>query len=326
MTHRGSLVKRSSFVPAAADVQQEIDMKLGGEADAARPPSRSIVVTGPQSGGKSTFIWQLNILFSVEAAESERLKYKKELHKTALLAVQILLSSIDEGERARPRPRPSSRSGGAALGELSDLAARQACSYFLSRMSDLASPVFVPNPADLLYLDVRTAGRQETRLTGTPGGPLSVVEMSIEDFRQVNAFASSEERDARVAAVIYVDSVMDGNEELAGYRWQEVRGLACDAALPASVILSKSDLVALQGSSAVPEREVLLPRFGAPAKAVSLHNGLATRAASRAVFLELMSGPLQLSSSDDAAALEEGCYLGLAFFCAGGEGDDRRLP
>ena len=48
-------------------------------------------------------------------------------------------------------------------------------------------------------------------------------------------FASSEERDARVAAVIYVDSAMDGNEELAGYRWQEVRGLACDTALPASV-------------------------------------------------------------------------------------------
>ena len=48
-------------------------------------------------------------------------------------------------------------------------------------------------------------------------------------------FASSEERDARVAAVIYVDSATDGNEELAGYRWQEVRGLACDAALPASV-------------------------------------------------------------------------------------------
>jgi len=205
---RGSLVKRSSFVPAAADVQQEIDMKLGGEADAARPPSRSIVVTGPQSGGKSTLIRQLNILFSVEAAESERLKYKKELHKTALLAVQILLSSIDEGERTPEatavlslrRRAPitpdvaanisaacSNERAQAALGELSDLAARQACSYFLSRMSDLASPVFVPNPADLLYLDVRTAGRQETRLTGTPGGPLSVVEMSIEDFRQVNA-------------------------------------------------------------------------------------------------------------------------------------------
>lgn len=211
---RGSvrLSVRSSVSSGMLDLPERAqNVHLGSEADAARPPFRRIIVTGTQSAGKSTLIRQLGILFSVQSGEQGRLKFKKEVHKVALQAFQSLLSDVYRSDpiddvkaildlRTRsPITTDLAESLAricaeanvqSALGGLEDVASRQACTYFIRRLRELGSPGFVPSLTDLLYLNVPTSGRQESRLQGTPGGPLSVVEMSIADFCQVHASLS----------------------------------------------------------------------------------------------------------------------------------------
>jgi len=338
LTRRGS-VFRTSSVALAPVVEPRVDMKLGGEADAARPPSRRIIIIGTKSCGKSTLIRQLGILFSVQSGEQERLKYKKEVHKAALAAFQALLLGVAPTEAVKAilelRKRSpitaivaeslaelcAGDSAKAALGAMQDMAARQTCTHFIGRLNVIGAPTFVPDPTDLLYLSVPTSGRQETRLRGTPGGPLSVVEMSIADFVEEMA-RGVEERDVGLAAVIFIASATEFDsgaeksvEPDALAAWTTVRDIAAEASLPPCVMLSKCDLLSLRAPEGGAKAEgALLSQFErAASTAVNLLDGPSTRAS----FLELMRGPLQLEDNDDAAALEEGCYLALAFFAPG---------
>lgn len=145
---------------------------------------------------------------------------------------------------------------------------------------------------------------------------------------------SEGEGPAGIAAVIFVASAadfslsdeLDDSSSAVLRAWESVHTAASLAHLASSVLLSKCDLLGLSsgsGGGALAEANVLARFSGAPGQAVNLLDGSSTRAA----FLDLMRVPLQLSENDDAAALEEGCYLGLALFapCQTGDAGDRVL-
>ena len=73
----------------------------------------------------------------------------------------------------------------ATLGVLEDLQARVTCRYYARRLDALGAADFVPSKRDLLYLNIPTPGKQETRLHETQGGAFTLLEVSAADCNQV---------------------------------------------------------------------------------------------------------------------------------------------
>jgi len=106
--------------------------------------------------------------------------------------------------------------------------------------------------------------------------------------------------------------------------WYKVLELAAAVNLPACIIVSKCDLLSIASSGGgvgVSEAQLLSAFAATPASCISSLDGSATRSS----FLGLMKGPLQLDDSDEPAALQEGCYLGLALFATAPDGSEKIL-
>ena len=203
---RSSLVGSEQLKLKAKDAEKS-DMKLGAEAEAVKPPTRRLLVTGTPHSGKSTLIRKLKYMYEGDGEPEERRRFAREIHKIALASFQVLLRAAEPNMRAdsvkseaaammalRRREMLSEETTSrlaslfqeeavvAALASIEDPSLRQTCSYFMRRLPDLSAAHFVPEPEDLLYLSIPTGGRQETRLHDTPGGAVSLIEANSRDL------------------------------------------------------------------------------------------------------------------------------------------------
>ena len=156
---------------------------------------------GTQSSGKSSLIRQLKYEFD-GFDEEDASRFVKEVHKAALDACKEVLKSLPplsaelqpmadrilQLKRRSPLTMAIAKDleeiwkeplVSTATGNLQSPQTRQTCKHFVKRFTELATPDYIPSQEDLLHTRIPTMGRQQTRLTSFPGGPIMMYEMKV---------------------------------------------------------------------------------------------------------------------------------------------------
>merc|ERR1711872_112234 len=131
-----------------------------------------ILLLGCGEAGKSTFIKQMRIIHSGEEeggwTAEEREQYRREIHMNVIQCIQILLEELKPDQEKDQNKLWEYRDNILAIweepaiqetyGRRNQFHLPDCCRYFLSNISRVSAPTFLPESKDILQIRVMTTG------------------------------------------------------------------------------------------------------------------------------------------------------------------------